>query len=29
VTIDLQASIDIVANAAAAKPAHTELFPAP
>ncbi len=29
VTIDLQASINIVASAAAAKPAHAELFPAP
>jgi hypothetical protein len=29
VTIDLQASINIVANAASAKPAHAELFPAP
>ena len=29
VTLDLQASINIVANAAAAKPAHAELFPAP
>jgi hypothetical protein len=29
VTIDLQASINIVANAAAAKAAHTELFRAP
>ena len=29
VTLDLQASINIVANAAAAKPAHPELFPAP
>jgi thiol:disulfide interchange protein DsbD len=29
VTIDLQASINIAANAAAAKPAHAELFPAP
>jgi len=29
VTIDLQASINIVANAASAKPAHVELFPAP
>jgi hypothetical protein len=29
VTIDLQAPINIVANAAAAKPAHAELFPAP
>jgi Disulphide bond corrector protein DsbC len=29
VTIDLQAWINIVANAAAAKQAHTELFPAP
>ena len=28
VTIDLQASINIVASAAAAKPAHAELFPA-
>ena len=28
VTIDLQAPINIVANAAAAKPAHAELFPA-
>jgi Disulphide bond corrector protein DsbC len=27
VTIDLQAPINIVANAAAAKPAHAELFP--
>jgi hypothetical protein len=29
VTIDLQATINIVASAAAAKPAHAELFPAP
>ena len=29
VTLDLQASINIVASAAAAKPAHAELFPAP
>jgi thioredoxin:protein disulfide reductase len=29
VTIDLQASINIVASSAAAKPAHAELFPAP
>jgi hypothetical protein len=29
VTIDLQASINIVASAAAAKPARAELFPAP
>jgi hypothetical protein len=29
VTIDLQASINIVASGAAAKPAHAELFPAP
>ena len=29
VTLDLQASINIVASAAAAKPAHTELFPTP
>jgi thiol:disulfide interchange protein DsbD len=29
VTIDLQAPINIVASAAAAKPAHAELFPAP
>jgi thiol:disulfide interchange protein DsbD len=29
VTVDLQAAINIVANAAAAKPAHAELFPAP
>jgi len=29
VTIDLQAPINIVANAAAAKPAHAELFPTP
>ena len=29
VTLDLQASINIVANAGAAKPAHAELFPAP
>ncbi|HSY34100.1 MAG TPA: protein-disulfide reductase DsbD N-terminal domain-containing protein [Verrucomicrobiae bacterium] len=29
VTLDLQASINIVANAAAAKPAHAELFPTP
>jgi Disulphide bond corrector protein DsbC len=29
VTIDLQASLNIVATAAAAKPAHAELFPAP
>ena len=29
VTIDLQAPVNIVANAAAAKPAHAELFPAP
>lgn len=29
VTLDLQASINIVANAAAARPAHAELFPAP
>jgi hypothetical protein len=29
VTLDLQAPINIVANAAAAKPAHAELFPAP
>ena len=29
VTLDLQASINIVANAASAKPAHTELFPTP
>ena len=29
VTIDLQASINIVASTAAAKPAHAELFPAP
>jgi hypothetical protein len=29
VTIDLQAPINIVANAAAAKPAHAELFPSP
>jgi hypothetical protein len=29
VTLDLQASISIVASAAAAKPAHTELFPTP
>jgi len=28
VTLDLQAPINIVANAAAAKPAHAELFPA-
>jgi len=28
VTIDLQASINIVASAAAARPAHTQLFPA-
>jgi Disulphide bond corrector protein DsbC len=29
VTLDLQASINIVASAAAAKPAHAELFPTP
>jgi hypothetical protein len=29
VTVDLQAAINIVASAAAAKPAHAELFPAP
>ena len=29
VTVDLQASINIVASAAAAKPAHPELFPTP
>jgi Disulphide bond corrector protein DsbC len=29
VTIDLQAAINIVASAAAAKPAHAELFPTP
>jgi len=29
VTIDLQAAVNIVASAAAAKPAHAELFPAP
>ena len=29
VTIDLQATINIVVSAAAAKPAHAELFPAP
>jgi hypothetical protein len=29
VTIDLQASINIVASGAAAKPAHAELFPTP
>jgi Disulphide bond corrector protein DsbC len=29
VTIDLQASINVVASAAAAKPAHPELFPSP
>jgi hypothetical protein len=29
VTIDLQAAVNIVASAAAAKPAHVELFPAP
>jgi thiol:disulfide interchange protein DsbD len=29
VTIDLQASINVVASAAAAKPTHAELFPAP
>jgi Disulphide bond corrector protein DsbC len=29
VTINLQASINIVVNAAAAKPAHAELFPTP
>jgi thiol:disulfide interchange protein DsbD len=29
VTLDLQAPINIVANAAAAKPAHAELFPSP
>jgi Disulphide bond corrector protein DsbC len=29
VTLDLQAAINIVANAAAAKPAHAELFPSP
>jgi len=29
VTLDLQASINIVANAAAAKPVHAELFPSP
>lgn len=29
VTLDLQASVNIVTNAAEAKPAHPELFPAP
>jgi hypothetical protein len=29
VTVDLQASINIVASPAAAKPAHSELFPTP
>ena len=29
VTVDLQAAVNVVASAAAAKPAHGELFPAP